>query len=140
MLPGTLSANGATFTSSGVNAPSSEQGANGVWWGCTMKRSGGGIYYCVWQEAPANTFALRWNGPADEHRATMQESGGLLIVTTYLGSGDGKPTERIAVPGFVPLASAPGPAGPAGGGGGLTMEQESDLAWLAGWRALLSGA
>ena len=113
-LPGTLTGNGATWTSSGVNAPSSEEGANGIWYGVTMKKAGGGIFYCVWQEAPANVFTLRWNGPPEMHRGTMQEQNGKLIVTAYLGSGDNQPTKRINVPGFVPIASGAGPAGPPG--------------------------
>lgn len=146
-LPGTMSANGATFTASGINAPSSEEGANGVWYGVTMKRAGGGIYYCVWQEAPAGSFTLRWNGPVDEHRATMQQSGGKLVVTTYLGAGDGQPTERIVVPGFLPLSVVgtpgpkgdkgetgdTGPQGPAGESGGASGAFEAVRQALRAW-------
>ncbi len=108
-LPGTLTGNGATWTSSGINAPSSEEGSNGVWYGVTMKRAGGGIFYCVWQEAPVNQFALRWNGPDQMHRATMQQQNGKLVVTAYLGAGDNQPTERIIIPGFVPIELGTGP-------------------------------
>lgn len=115
-LPGTLTGNGATWTSSGINGPSSEEGANGIWYGVTMKKAGGGIFYCVWQEAPANVFTLRWNSAAEEHRGTMQQQNGKLVVTIYQGSGDNQPTNRHVIVGFVPIASGsvPGPAGPQG--------------------------
>lgn len=148
-LPGTLTGGGATWTSSGINAPSSEEGANGVWYGVTQKKAGGGIFFCVWQEVAPNQFALRWNGPSEEHRGTMQAQGGRLIVTIYVGSGDNQPTERIVIPGFVPLPSAatgpqgpqgvPGPMGPqgpagsSGGGGGLSARYTQALERLCAW-------
>jgi len=102
-LPGIIQG----WTSSGINAPDSEYSGDGsTWYGCTMKRDGG-IYYCVWREAPAGVYELKWNGAKDLHRGTMHaQSNGNVIVTAYAGAGDAQPTERHAIPGFVPLSSA----------------------------------
>ena len=114
-IPGTLTANGATFTSSGINAPSSESSGDGsIYWGITMKRGGGGIYYCVWREWPAATFNLVWNGPAGLHRGLMQEDEGQLVVTAYQGEGDNSPSVRAVIGGYVPKAGGTGPQGPQG--------------------------
>jgi len=99
-LPGSLQG----WTASGINAPSSEYAGDGsTWYGVTMKRDGG-IYYCVWREAPAGVYELKWNGPRGLHRATMHaQLNGKLIVTAYAGEGDGSASERIDVTGYVPL-------------------------------------
>lgn len=99
-LPGSLQG----WLASGINAPSSEFAGDGsVWYGVTMKRDGG-IWYCVWREAPVGVYELKWNGAKGLHRGTMHaQLNGKLVVTAYAGEGDGSATERIDIPGYVPL-------------------------------------
>lgn len=156
-IPGVLVDNGATWKASGVNAPCSKAAGDGsIWYGITMKKASGGIFYCVWREFPVGVYDLRWNGPDQMHRGTLQVDGNQLVVTVYRGSGDEQATDRIVIPGYVPIAGGVGPQGPqgvpgpvgpqgvpgptgpqgppgSGGSGGITTTDRRALDWLINW-------
>lgn len=93
------------YKAMGLQAPSSERaGDNTTWYGVTSRGQNDAMYYCVYQtDVNGANPKLRWFGPPAMHRCTMkQEVDGRLIVTGYVGSGDGSQTTRVAIPGYAP--------------------------------------
>lgn len=114
-LPGTI--NGATAW--GGNPPNAVSSADGsVFWGRNEK-VGGGLYYSVYHQTTDGALTLVWRSdpqPVGTGQGVLaQQPNGQLVATYFLMAGDGQPARRSPpIPGYVPMPTGVGPAGPRG--------------------------
>lgn len=127
------------------NPPTSKLGADGlVFYGANVKDGTGVLWYIVYSIDSAGALTQRMKLGPNAGQGYIDVDNGWLIVTLFRQAGDGQPSDRVPVPGWVrwpdPLARIAAleqrmteletALGNVAAGPALTLEDEAALDWV----------